>query len=305
MTLNNTRSQKGKQVDNGTSHLQMTQGDKNNAQSRKGKEIDTNTTPLETVQDSQGATEKIPIQEMSEKVHQLAANVETLRHGMAAADACGTTLNAIINCIQQGIDELRPTIDKAEFMIVGNALHDCEEGEDDFEDGYTSEGSAGSDIPAVPEKTRHKLQFSNQDDQGIQEDSSGPLSRSPRSQLRTNTCSAAISLQQFLHNQAGQSQATLAKKFLDTKGKMSAIELRSRQRRDKKILAAANAANKFVPRMTIEVSVEKKDVNQPPSTNVELKNAAKSSDAGLLRRSKRICNTAYNKAKENKRQRLS
>lgn len=305
MTLHNTRSQKGKQVDTGKSHLQMTQGDNNNAQSRKRNETGTNTTSLETVNDNEGATEKIPIQEMSEKVHQLASSVETLRYGMAAAAACGATLHANINRIQQGIDELRPTIDKAEFMIVGNALHDCEEGEDDFEDGYTSEGSAGSDIPAVPETTRHKLQLVNQDDQGIQEDSSGPLFGSPPSQLHTNTRSAASSSQQFLHNQAGQSQATLAKMFLEKEGKMSTIELRSRQRRDKKILAAANAANNFIPRITIEVSVEKKDVNQPPSTNVEFKNAAKSSDAGLLRRSKRIRNTAYNKAKENKRQRLS
>ncbi|TEY86473.1 hypothetical protein BOTCAL_0008g00480 [Botryotinia calthae] len=303
MTLQSTRPQKGKQVDTGTSHLQTIQGDNNNAQSRKGKEVDTNTTPLETLQDNEGVTEEIPIQEISEKVHQLVSNVEILRHGMAATDACGTTLHAIINRIQLGIDELRPTVDKAGFMIDAIPLDDCDEGED-LEDGYTSDGSAGSDIPAVPE-TRQKLQLINQDDQGIQEDNSGPLSRSPPSQLRTNSRSASRSLQQPLHNQAGQSQATLAKNFLDMEGKMSAIELRSRQRRDKKILAAANAANRFIPRMTVEVSVEKKDVNQPPSTNMELRNSAKSSDAGLLIRSKRIRSTAYHKAKGNKRQRLS
>ncbi|TGO44425.1 hypothetical protein BCON_0522g00020 [Botryotinia convoluta] len=199
-------------------------------------------------------------------IHQLASDLENLRQGVAAAavkvlgndqaescigdlskiegtaDACGTPLHAIVNRIQQGIDEFQSAIDKAKFMIVGNPLDDCEEeGEEDFEDGYISNGSAGSDIPAVPKR-----------------------------------------LKQPPHKQVDQSQASVVEPS-----------------------AAVDVAYPLIPRITAELSARRIDVKRPPSANAALDNAAISSGAGSLRRSKRIRNTALNQEKEDKRQRRS
>ncbi|TGO24142.1 hypothetical protein BPAE_0111g00240 [Botrytis paeoniae] len=160
MTPNhNTRSQKGKRVDTGSIN------NKNNARSRKGKEVDTNTTPSEPAQDNEDATEKLQTQEDNLRQGVAAAVVKVFGIDRAesrlgdlskiegTADAYGTPLHAIVKRIQQGIDKCQSAIDKVKFMIVGNSSNDCEEeGEKDREDGYTSNGSAGSDIPAVPKR---------------------------------------------------------------------------------------------------------------------------------------------------------
>ncbi|KAF5870401.1 uncharacterized protein Bfra_009787 [Botrytis fragariae] len=263
----NTRSQKGKNVDAGTPHLQTAQGiinKKNKARSRKGKELDTNTS--EPAQDNKDATEKLQTQKVFEPIHQLLFDLENLQQGVAAAavkvlgidgakscigdlleiegtaDACGTPLHAIINRIQQGIDKFQSAIDKAKFIIVGNQSDDCEEdGEEGFEDGYTSDGSAGSDILAVPE-----------------------------------------SLQQPPHKQVYQSQASVVEPS-----------------------AATDVAYPPIPRKTAELSAKRIDVNRRPSAKVALDNIATSSGAGTLRRSKRIRDTARNQEREDKRQRRS
>ncbi|THV50342.1 hypothetical protein BGAL_0154g00080 [Botrytis galanthina] len=268
MTLYSTRSQKGKQVDTGTPDIQTAQGiinNKNNARSRMGKEVDTNTTPSEPVQDNKVAAEEPQMQEVFEKMYQLASDLKKSRQGVAsllvkvfgnagvesrlgdlsktkeAVVASGTTLHAIVNLIQLGIDEQQNDIDEAKFMIVGNSSNDCEEeGENGFEDGYISNGTAGSGIPAVPK------------------------------------CS-----QQPPQKQVDESQT-------------SAVEPS----------AVADVAYPLLPRKTANLSARRIDVNRHQSVSVALDNAATSSSAGSLRRGKRIRDTT-NHEREDKRQRRS
>ncbi|TGO32902.1 hypothetical protein BHYA_0280g00070 [Botrytis hyacinthi] len=266
MTLHSTRSQKSKQVDTGTPKTQTAQGimnNKNNARSRKGKEVDTNTTPSEPVQDKKGAAEELQMQEVFEKIYQLASDLKISRQGVASllvkvfgdvrveshlgdlskikavVDASGTTFHAIVNLMQLMIDELQDGIDKAEFMIVGNSSNDCEkEGEEDFEDDYISNSSAGSDIPAVPK-----------------------------------------GLQQRPQKQVDQSQTSIVEPS-----------------------AIADIAYPLLPQKVVKLSARRIDVSRRPSVRVALDNAATSSSAGSLRRSKRIRDTTSQEG-EDKRQR--
>ncbi|TGO10424.1 hypothetical protein BTUL_0135g00070 [Botrytis tulipae] len=268
MTLHITRSQKGKQVDTGTPKIQTAQGtinNKNNARSRKGKEVNTNTTPSEPVQDNEGAAKDLQMQEVFEKIHQLASDLKILRQGVAkllvevfdndrvesllsdlskiqaAVDAGDTTLHTIVNLVQLIIDELQDGIDEAKFMIVGNSSNDCEEeGEKYFEDGNISNSSAGSDIPAVPK-----------------------------------------GLQQPPKKQVDQSQTSVVEPS-----------------------AVADVAYPLLPREAVKLSAQKIHFNRRPSVRVALENAATSSSAGSLRRSKRIRDTT-NQEREDKRQRRS
>ncbi|TGO61412.1 hypothetical protein BOTNAR_0129g00230 [Botryotinia narcissicola] len=266
MTLNSTRPQKVKQVDIGTPKIQTAQGtinNKNNVRSRKGKEVNTNTTSSEPVQHNEGAAKDLQMQEVFEKIHQLASDLKNLRQGVAkllvevfgnervesllndlskikaAVDAGDTTFHAIVNLMQLMIDELQDGIDEAKFMIVGNSSNGFkEEGEKHFDDGYIFNSSAGSDIPAVPK-----------------------------------------GLQQPPQKQVDQSQTSVVESS-----------------------AVADVANPLLPRKAVKLSAQKIDFNRRPRVRVALANAATSSSAGSLRRSKRSHDTT-NQEREDKRQR--
>ncbi|KAF7919716.1 uncharacterized protein EAE97_011634 [Botrytis byssoidea] len=268
MTLNSTRSQKGKQVVTGATKMQTAQGtinNKNNARSRKGKKVDANTTPSESVQDNEGAAKDLQMQDVFGKIHQLASDLKNLRQGVAkllvevfgnervesllndlskikvAVDTGDTTFHAIVNLMQLMIDELQDGIDEAKFMIVGNSSNGFEEeGEKDFEDDYIINSSAGSDIPAVPK-----------------------------------------GLQQPPQKQVDQSQTSVVEPS-----------------------AVADVANPLLPRKAVKLSAQKIDFNRRPSVRVALGNAATSSSAGSLRRSKRSHDTT-NLEREDKHQRRS
>ncbi|KAF7891728.1 hypothetical protein EAF00_008030 [Botryotinia globosa] len=268
MTLHSTRSQKGKQVDTGIPKIQTAQGiinTKKSAPSRKGKEVNTNTTPSEPVQDNEGAAKDLQMQEVFEKIHQLASDLKNLRQGVAkllvevfgnervesllndlskikaAVDAGDTTLHAIVNLMQLMIDELQDGIDEAKFMIVGNSSNDCEEeGDKDFEDGHISNNSAGSDITAVPK--------------GLQQPPQKQVDQSPTSVVEPS--------------------------------------------------AVADVAYPLLPRKAVKLSIPKIDFNRRQSVRVALDNATTSSSAGSLRSSKRIRDTT-NQEREDKRQRRS
>ncbi|KAF7950392.1 hypothetical protein EAE96_007678 [Botrytis aclada] len=68
--------------------------------------------------------------------------------------------------------------------------------------------------------------------------------------------------------------------------------------------AAAYVAHPFIPRVTAELSAQSSDVNCSQSAKVALDNAATSSGAGTLRRSKRVRDTTQNQKKDKRQRRF-